>query len=82
MDKPTEAVERILVHRQDRENKVVAALRTFKQPVTLEELVPVAYKDTAEKLHKVAMRSLFAHLQKLVEEQRVVYANERWLLKH
>jgi hypothetical protein len=49
--------------------------------VTLEELVPVAYKDTAEKLHKVAMRSLFAHLQKLVEEQRVVFANDRWLLK-
>ncbi len=44
--------------------------------------MPFAYKDNAEKLDKVAMRSLFAHLQKLVEEQRVVYANERWLLKH
>jgi hypothetical protein len=41
----------------------------------------VAYKDTAEKLHKVAMRSLFAHLQKLVEEQRVTFANDRWQLK-
>ena len=81
MDKPNEAVERLLVHRQDRENKVVAALRTFEQPATLEELVPVAYRDTAEKLHKVAMRSLFAHLQKLVEEQRVEYSNDRWLLK-
>ena len=81
MDKPNNAVERVLIHRQDRENKVVAALKTFEQPVTLEELVPVAYKDTAEKLHKVAMRSLFAHLQKLVEEQRVVFANDRWLLK-
>ena len=81
MDKPKDAVDRVLIHRQDRENKVVAALKTFEQPVTLEELVPVAYKDTAEKLHKVAMRSLFAHLQKLVEEQRVSYANDRWLLK-
>ncbi len=81
MDKPNEAVERLLIHRQDRENKVLAALRTFEQPATLEELVPVAYRDTAEKLHKVAMRSLFAHLQKLVEEQRVEYANDRWLLK-
>ena len=81
MDKPNEAVERLLVHRQDRENKVVAALRTFEQPATLEELVPVAYRDTAEKLHKVAMRSLFAHLQKLIEEKRVEYSNDRWLLK-
>ena len=80
MDKPAENVERILIHRQDRENKVIAALRKFEQPVSLETLVKFAYDDTHERLHTVAQKSLLAHLQKLHEEQRVSLTNTLWAL--
>jgi glyoxylase-like metal-dependent hydrolase (beta-lactamase superfamily II) len=75
-------VERLIIHRLGRENKVLAALRTQGQSLPLEELVKHAYSDTDQRLHKVAMRSLQAHLDKLQDEGRVLNQNGAWSLSH
>jgi glyoxylase-like metal-dependent hydrolase (beta-lactamase superfamily II) len=80
MDKPAENVDRILIHRQERENKVMAALRKAEQPATLETLVKLAYDDTPERLHTVAQKSLRAHLEKLRTEARAHLEDELWRL--
>lgn len=80
MDKPAENVERILIHRQERENKVMAALKRAAKPDTLEALVKLAYDDTPERLHIVAQKSLLAHLDKLHQESRVVLEGNLWSL--
>lgn len=80
MDKPAENVDRILIHRQERENQVVAALRKAGQPANLETLVKLAYHDTPERLHAVAQKSLLAHLEKLRTETRAVLNGDLWSL--
>ncbi len=80
MDKPAENVDRILIHRQERENKVMAALKRAGQPASLEELVTLAYADTPERLHAVAQKSLLAHLEKLRTEARAVLNDSLWSL--
>jgi len=80
MDNPAENVERILIHRQERENKVVAALKKAGQPANIESLVKLAYNDTPERLHVVAQKSLLAHLEKLRKEARAVLNGDLWSL--
>ena len=82
MDKPAENVDRILIHRQERENKVMAALKKAGQPASLEALVKLAYDDTPERLHAVAQKSLLAHLEKLRTEARAVLEGDLWCLAH
>lgn len=82
MDKPAENVDRILIHRQERENKVIAALKKAGQPATLEVLVKIAYEDTPERLHAVAQKSLLAHLEKLHTDGRAVLDENLWSLTH
>ena len=82
MTHANEIVERLIIHRMGRENKVLAGLRASSQPLPLEELVKHAYSDTDQRLHKVAMRSLQAHLDKLLSEGRVQHQNGTWSLTH
>lgn len=70
IEAPHDEVRRLIAHRLKREQKVLAAFRK-KNPATLDELVPLVYDDVAEKLHRVARRSLHAHLIKLARESRV-----------
>ncbi len=79
MERPHEMVERLLVHRRNRENKVVNALRSAGRG-SVEALVSTVYDDTPEKLHALAMRSLLAHLQKLEVEGRARQDQEVWRL--
>ena len=69
MDKLPEVVDRLVLHRRDRENKVLRALRALG-PATVEELVPTVYDDTPPGRHGIAARSLLAHLIKLESEGR------------
>jgi len=78
MDKPAENVERILIHRQERENKVMTALKKAEKPSSLEALVKLAYDDTPERLHGVAQKSLLAHLDKLCKESRAIREGDLW----
>jgi len=66
-------------HRLGREAKVVAALGTFASPASLEELVPIAYADTAQYAWPLARMALEAHLIKLEHEGRAAKHHGRWL---
>jgi glyoxylase-like metal-dependent hydrolase (beta-lactamase superfamily II)/8-oxo-dGTP pyrophosphatase MutT (NUDIX family) len=73
-----EVVERLIVHRRDRENKVWHALRAAGR-ATVEELVPTVYDDAPQRRHGIAARSLLAHLIKLERDGRAQQtAGERW----
>jgi len=76
---PHKEVRRLVAHRLAREAKVAAALRR-RGEASVEELVPDVYDDVSPKLHPVAMRSLTAHLDKLVAEGRVRQASGRYIL--
>ncbi len=82
MARPHEAVERLLVHRRARENKVVNALREAgASEASVAQLLPVVYDDTPVHLHKMAARSLLAHLQKLAADGRAACTDAgRWML--
>jgi glyoxylase-like metal-dependent hydrolase (beta-lactamase superfamily II)/8-oxo-dGTP pyrophosphatase MutT (NUDIX family) len=77
IDNPRRAVEWLLRHRTEREQKVAAALRSV-QPADVETLVPIAYDDVPPRVHSVASRSLLAHLLKLEVEGRAAQSAGRW----
>jgi len=76
---PHREVKRLVAHRLAREAKVAAALGR-RGEASLEELVGDVYDDVSPKLHPVAMRSLSAHLDKLVAEGRARQAAGRYIL--
>jgi len=67
---PHKEVRRLIAHRLAREAKVVSALERLGA-APLETLLPAVYDDVHPRLHRVAARSLGAHLEKLVAEGRV-----------
>ena len=77
MARPHEIVERLIVHRRNRENKVVHALRDAGRG-SVEALVSTVYDDTPVRLHGWAMRSLLAHLQKLAVDGRAKQDEGVW----
>jgi glyoxylase-like metal-dependent hydrolase (beta-lactamase superfamily II)/8-oxo-dGTP pyrophosphatase MutT (NUDIX family) len=79
IDRPHAAVEWLLKHRMEREDKVVDALRHTGESA-IDALVPLAYGDVPARIHPLASRSLLAHLIKLREDGRATQAGERWRL--
>ncbi len=69
---PARCLEEYVAHRRRREEKVLAALARASKPVTLAELVPVAYDDAPKSVWPLAARSAEAHLVKLVAEGRAM----------
>jgi glyoxylase-like metal-dependent hydrolase (beta-lactamase superfamily II)/8-oxo-dGTP pyrophosphatase MutT (NUDIX family) len=67
---PHKEIRRLIAHRLGREKKVVGAIALLRRP-SLEEMLPVVYDDVPERLHRVAARSLTAHLDKLVADGAV-----------
>ena len=74
---PERAIDWIINHRLEREAKVAAAL-SANPGLTTRELVPHVYRDVDKKLYRLAERSLLAHLEKLLEEERASLDDERW----
>lgn len=77
MTNAQEIIERLLLHRRDRENKVLKTLQEMG-PATLEEMLPAVYSDVPHRMHPVASRSLLAHLIMLKAEARVTENAGRW----
>ena len=76
---PHKEVKRLVAHRLAREAKVAAVLKR-RGEASVEELVPDVYDDVSPKLFPAAMRSLTAHLDKLVAEGRVRQASGRYII--
>ena len=76
---PHQEVRRLIAHRLGREKKVVRALRQLGE-ASVEELLPVVYDDVPARIHRVAARSLTAHLDKLAAEGAVRAADGRFTL--
>jgi len=77
--RPHREVKRLIAHRLAREDKVVAALRKLGS-AKLDALVAEVYADVPPKLHRVAARSLAAHLGKLLAEGRALQQSDAWSL--
>ncbi len=77
IDAPQQVIDWIIEHRLAREARVVAALGNFPG-LTTPELVPHVYQDAPEHLHRLAERSLLAHLLKLEGDGRAACADGRW----
>jgi glyoxylase-like metal-dependent hydrolase (beta-lactamase superfamily II)/8-oxo-dGTP pyrophosphatase MutT (NUDIX family) len=76
---PRKELRRLIAHRLNRERKVVAALERLEHP-SVEEMLPLVYDDVPERIHRVAARSLTAHLEKLVAEGAVRAEENRYTL--
>jgi glyoxylase-like metal-dependent hydrolase (beta-lactamase superfamily II)/8-oxo-dGTP pyrophosphatase MutT (NUDIX family) len=76
---PKKEVRRLIAHRLAREEKVVNALVKIG-PASLEELLPLVYDDVPSRIHRVAARSLTAHLEKLAADGAVRASGERYAL--
>ncbi|HEX4926814.1 MAG TPA: MBL fold metallo-hydrolase [Burkholderiales bacterium] len=72
-------LRRLMTHRRAREAKVLAALGRLG-PASLEELLPLVYDDVPARVHRVAARSLTAHLDKLLADGAVRAAAEKFAL--
>lgn len=79
IENPDETVDWLINHRMKREAKVVAALREHPA-LTVRDLTPFVYDDVDKKLHRLAERSLLAHLLKLVTDDSAFRENEKWHL--
>jgi glyoxylase-like metal-dependent hydrolase (beta-lactamase superfamily II)/8-oxo-dGTP pyrophosphatase MutT (NUDIX family) len=64
---PRKELRRLIAHRLAREKKVLASLASLRT-ASLEELLPLVYDDVPVRIHGVAVRSLTAHLDKLVAD--------------
>jgi glyoxylase-like metal-dependent hydrolase (beta-lactamase superfamily II)/8-oxo-dGTP pyrophosphatase MutT (NUDIX family) len=80
IDKPHDAVRKVITHRLQREVKVVDALARLTAPSAIDALLPQVYADVAPKLHAMAARSLLAHLIKLRADGRVSEQGGGWRL--
>ena len=70
-------VDWLINHRLKREAKVVLALEE-NPGLTLSELTPFVYDDVDASLHRLASRSLLAHLFKLKAEGRAEDTDNAW----
>jgi len=77
---PYAAIDWIISHRLEREDKVAVAVAA-NADLTTHELVVCVYKDVDTALYDVAERSLLAHLEKLEQERRVVRRGGRWWIR-
>jgi glyoxylase-like metal-dependent hydrolase (beta-lactamase superfamily II) len=81
LEEPGSAIRWIIDHRLARESEVVEAL-TANPGSTTSHLVSVVYREVDPRLHRIAERSLLAHLIKLEQEARARVSGDRWKLVH
>lgn len=77
MVSPETVINGLIAHRLQREQKVIAALSTVGIS-TIDDLVPVVYADVSQDMHGVAYFSLWAHLEKLLKDGRVLQRDNLW----
>lgn len=75
---PQIVIDLLVTHRMSRERKVIRAMRKLGA-APLDTLVPEAYADAAPALHRLAARSLLAHLLKLQKDGRARQEGGHWV---
>jgi glyoxylase-like metal-dependent hydrolase (beta-lactamase superfamily II) len=75
---PHAEAERLIQHRLARENKVRQTLQEAGGSATLAALLPRVYNDVSPTLHPIAVRSLQAHLEKLIEDGELRRVGENY----
>ena len=73
---PNLAVTWLIQHRNIREQKVLDHLKEQSQPCTASQMVTKVYEDTDKRMHGIAVRSLTAHLLKLVDDGQAKKVSE------
>ena len=76
IDDPFSLINGYLNHRREREAQVVEALRAGH--ATVEAIAESIYHDLSPALLPAARENVRAHLEKLRDEGRAVFAGERW----
>jgi glyoxylase-like metal-dependent hydrolase (beta-lactamase superfamily II)/8-oxo-dGTP pyrophosphatase MutT (NUDIX family) len=76
---PHKELRRLIAHRLGRERKVVRALEQLGE-ASVDELLPIVYDDVPARIHRVAARSLTAHLDKLAADGAVRATGQRYTL--
>jgi glyoxylase-like metal-dependent hydrolase (beta-lactamase superfamily II) len=66
--RPVDVLQGYLTHRQEREEQILAAIAT--EPRAIEAIVETVYADHDPEVHRLAARSVLAHLLKLEDEGR------------
>jgi glyoxylase-like metal-dependent hydrolase (beta-lactamase superfamily II) len=79
MDNPMDAVDWLINHRLKRESKLVTCLAEHPD-LSVNQLVTFVYDDVSVGLHRLALRSLHAHLLKLQKENRADLNDDLWHL--
>ena len=79
MAQPKQAMQAIVAHRLKREAKVVASMQALG-PAATEALLAKVYDDVPPRLHRMAMRSLTAHLFKLRDDGAAGERDGLWVL--
>lgn len=77
LESPDAVVDWIIAHRNEREAKVLARLARI-EPCGIDTLLAEVYDEVDRRLLPIAKYSLRAHLDKLLEEGRVVCEEGRW----
>ena len=80
MENPHSVVDWIVSHRMFREKKVIDSI-TEASKATLDELIYSVYDDVDKNLYGIAKYSLEAHLNKLIEDDRVLKDEEHYYWK-
>jgi glyoxylase-like metal-dependent hydrolase (beta-lactamase superfamily II) len=75
---PKSAIDALLAHRMQREERIVDAIRSGA--TALDEIAERAYADTPAADPGLARRQAIAHLDRLEAQGRVRRAGERWTL--
>jgi glyoxylase-like metal-dependent hydrolase (beta-lactamase superfamily II) len=76
IDDPDALLRGYLEHRREREEQILAALRTGDRAP--DALVPLIYRGLRESLFQVARETVLAHLLKLEREGRAVRRGDSW----
>jgi endoribonuclease LACTB2 len=76
---PQRKINELIAHRQERERQVLSSLRQGKKTVT--GLVAEIYPELDKRLLELAQRQVLAHLKKLVRENKVAVADEKYALR-
>jgi glyoxylase-like metal-dependent hydrolase (beta-lactamase superfamily II) len=76
---PERKIKELIAHRQERESQVLVSLRRGRK--TVARLVAEIYPELDQRLLELARRQVLAHLRKLVRENKVSVAGEKYALK-